>query len=222
VGQLQTGIIFDLDGTLIDSTDVIVETMNRTRVDSGFSVLDRNSYESLIGLPALTLLEDLQIPLLLKLDLLTDFRTLLRAEMEHGVKIFSGVVELLTLLQTYGYKLGIATSKPTDLAEFTVSKSELHLSRLSVQGTDGFPAKPSPDVLFHCMRRMNCKNFIMVGDRIEDMKASMAAGIKSIGVAQTSHTIFELTASGASLALKSVDELFLELQGREESFFDNL
>ncbi len=222
MGEIKTGIIFDLDGTLIDSTDAIAETMNRTRLDSGFPVLDRVFYESLIGLPALALLEDLKIPLTLKLDLLTTFRTSLRAEMEHGVKVYSGVFELLTLLQSYGYKLGIATTKPTDLAEFAVSKSELRLFRLTVQGTDGFPAKPSPDVIFHCMRKMNCKNFIMVGDRIEDMKASMAAGIKSIGIAQTSHTTFELTESGASLTLQSVRDLFLELQGKEESFFDNL
>ena len=76
-----------------------------------------------------------------------------------------------------------------------------------IQGTDGFPAKPDPTSIQKAMMRLDTESAIMIGERIEDIQAAKAAGIESIGVAQSFHNKELLRDAGAKLAFDSFIEL---------------
>jgi phosphoglycolate phosphatase len=199
--------VFDLDGTLIDSTKDISEAMNSVRAKHGYSEMDLNEYGKLVGLPAISLLEDLMVDVEIKKKLLLEFRFTLREQIIKGVSLFPGVLELIQRLSLSNVEIGIATSKPTDLAIFTISHSNLSDFDLVVQGTDDFEAKPNPEVILRCMERMSGHRFIMVGDRVEDIYAAKSAGIDAIGVAQTTHDQERLKGAGALVTFDSISEM---------------
>jgi phosphoglycolate phosphatase len=214
-------IIFDLDGTLIDSAPDISKAMNLTRVKHGFPELQKQTYDALIGLPAIHLLEDLCIGIRQKEKLLREFRNCLMDFIVLGVKLFPGVQEIVDLVDSLDIEIGIATSKPTNLARFTIENSGIGQYKWMIQGTDGFPAKPSPDVILRCMKLMESENFIMIGDRIEDMQASSAAKLPSIGIAQSIHTQSELSKHGADATFQNINELLVKIKKEKILFFDN-
>ena len=199
--------VFDLDGTLIDSTKDISEAMNSVRARHGYSQLDLNEYAKLVGLPAISLLEDLMVDVEFKKELLLEFRFALRELIMKGVPLFPGVLDLIRRLSLLNVEIGVATSKPTDLAIFTISHSDLSDFDLVVQGTDDFEAKPNPEVILRCMERMAGHRFIMVGDRVEDIYAAKSAGIDAIGVAQTTHDRQQLKGAGAFVTFDSISEM---------------
>ena len=209
-----TSFIFDLDGTLIDSASDISDVMNTIRVVHGFRALDPTEYAKLIGLPALSLLNDLGIDYDSQVRILEEFRSALRQRILERVTLFPGVLELLQRMCLAKVEVGIATSKPTDLANFTVLHSGLSIFDFVVQGTDDFEAKPNPEVILRCMKRMSGERFIMVGDRVEDVQAAKSAGIAAIGIAQTTHSQNKLKSAGAIMTFKGISEMLT----REELF----
>jgi phosphoglycolate phosphatase len=188
--------------------------MNTIRAAHGFRGLDPSEYAKLIGLPALNLLGDLGIDYESKVRILEEFRSALRQRILERVTLFPGVLELLRRMSLANVEIGIATSKPTDLATFTVLNSGLSSFHFVVQGTDDFEAKPNPEVILRCMKRMSGKRFTMVGDRVEDMQAAKSAGIAAIGIAQTTHSQENLKSAGAIMTFKGISEMLT----REELF----
>ena len=82
-----------------------------------------------------------------------------------------------------------------------------------IQGTEGFPAKPDPTCIQKAMARLGTDKAIMVGDRIEDIQAAIAAGIDSIGIAHSFHDKATLESAGAN----HVFENFLDFVHSKES-----
>ena len=214
-------IIFDLDGTLIDSASDISNAINLIRLKYGFPVRHKQAYEPLIGLPAINLLNDLHIEMNQKEKLIKEFRECLKDFIAQDVKLFPGIPELLNLLNSLDIEIGIATSKPTSLAKFTIDNSTIGEHNWKIQGTDGFSAKPSPEVVLRCMKLMDSEQFIMIGDRIEDIQAARTAKVLSIGVAQTFHTQVELSRHGADATFQNINELLAEIREKKMLFFNN-
>lgn len=219
---LGTSFIFDLDGTLIDSTADICEAMNLVRKNYGFNPLSLDEYAQLIGLPAITLLSDINVDYDFKVQLLREFRLTLRNLIQKRVTLFPGVFDLIQKLSLLQIRLGIATSKPTDMATFTISHSKLAKFVFIVQGTDDFEAKPNPEVILRCMKQMNGDQFVMFGDRVEDMQAARLAGIRAVGIAQTTHNQEQLKEAGANITFESITHMLPEIDSLLARSFDNL
>ena len=205
-------LIFDLDGTLVDSKDQIGSALNRARELFDFNPLSDQKIEELIGLPIDFFLEDLGLSTQKSLEIIAEFRRTLQISINDGNKLFAGAFEFISLSKDKGYKTGIATSKPTYLAELVIVNSDLNNLIDVIQGTDGFPAKPDPTSIQKAMMRLDTENAIMIGDRIEDIQAAKAAGIESIGIAQSFHNKELLRDAGAKLAFDS----FIELLNSDE------
>lgn len=189
--------IFDLDGTLVDSVGQIGYSINRARNDFGYKDLPSEKIMELVGLPIENFLSDLPIDKY-EIDLLiSSFREILKHEIERENIVFPGVELLLSELHKGGFKLAIATSKPTYLAELVVRNSCLYKFIDLIQGTDSFPAKPDPTCLLMVMESLGAWEAIMVGDRVEDILAARAAGIDSIGIANSFHNTQVLKFAGA-------------------------
>jgi phosphoglycolate phosphatase len=204
--------IFDLDGTLVDSVGQIKYSINRARNDFGYEDLPTEKIEEMVGLPVQNFLSDLPLDND-EIDLLIYyFREILKGEIDRENIVFPGVEQMLSKLHKDGYKLAIATSKPTYLAELVVRNSCLNQWIDLIQGTDGFPAKPDPTCLLLAMEALGASKAIMVGDRVEDILAAQAAGIDSIGIAHSFHNTKLLKSAGAVHAFDS----FLDFANSKE------
>lgn len=195
--------IFDLDGTLVDSVGQIGFILNSTRAEFGYEVLPQSYYEESLGLPLESLVSDLVITATKKSMLIKKFRENLLTEIKKADNtLFDGVVDTLSLLSKQQVNLAIATSKPTRIAREVYLHSELSEFEIFIQGTDGFPPKPSPDVIHAVLASFEGVKAVMIGDRMEDMAAAVNAGIPSIGIASSAHTQIDLKNAGAQLTFE--------------------
>ena len=200
-------LIFDLDGTLVDSSLQIFYCINEAMKVLLYPELDYETFLEKFGLPIEVILDDLNLETHQLDSLVNRFRQFLALEVQRNNIIYSGVEAFLLRARDFGFKTAIATSKPTNMAELVVNNSLLSNYIDFTQGTDDFPAKPEPDVIIKCLDYFKTRYGLMFGDRIEDVLAANLAHIPCIGVAQGHHSAAQLRQVGA---IKVYDN-FLEL-----------
>jgi len=198
-----TAFIFDLDGTLVDSSSQIRLCINRALEDFGFKALSQEIIVSKLGLPINAFLIDLYLDTDLEKKVIALFRKYLEGEICKENILYPGVQEFLSLAKLNSKKIGIATSKPTYLSKLVIQNTSIHQYVDEIQGTDDFPAKPNPEVIIRCAKTLGAERAVMFGDRVEDIQAARSAGYLSIGISQTFHTKRELLEQGASLAFSN-------------------
>jgi len=202
--------IFDLDGTLLDSTDQIARCINRAREENGYPGLNERSIIELIGLPADALVRDLSINHAQEQKIIEEFRWYLKQEISSQNKLFPCVEDFLMRCESFNIKMGIASSKPHHLVEQIIKKTNLSFYIEHFQGIDNFLGKPNPTVILKVMERIESDKYLMFGDRIEDVMAAKAAGIDCIGISQTFHTSIQLINAGAIKSFSNFCEANLE------------
>lgn len=206
----KTGFIFDLDGTLFDSESQISHAINKVRRNKGYPNFEDTELSALIGLSAVELVRDLQLPRNEEVELVKDFREELAIEIARENIMFRGARDFIKMARHIQLPIGIATSKPTYLARAVIENSKISHLVQHVQGTDNFPPKPDPSVIVHCMKSLGVQRALMFGDRREDMLSAQSAGVIGIGISQTFHTPGELIDAGATLVFAS----FIEAQDK--------
>jgi HAD superfamily hydrolase (TIGR01509 family) len=109
------------------------------------------------------------------------YRALYPARGHASTRIYPGVQETLAAL---GGRKGTATTKGTPTTRAILEQFELLSHFDHVQGTDGFPCKPEPDVLLRSMQALGADpaDCLFVGDSAADMEAGRRAGIRVCGV----------------------------------------
>ena len=205
-----TLLVFDLDGTLVDSATQILEALQVACLDFGFSPISEEQLAEKLGLPVRSIISSLNLSRTVEDEFIDYFRVVLSDRIEISNRLFDGVEDFLGKAKILGYPMAIATSKPTYIANLVVANSSLSNFIDFVQGTDGFPAKPAPDVILKCLKRFGNTKAVMMGDRIEDVLSAKAAGIPSIGIAQSYHTVNDLNQAGASLVYSSFSDLVVD------------
>lgn len=200
-------VIFDLDGTLIDSAQQITNALNLTSDFFGENRVSLGQVKSLIGKPLHEILVTLNLGVLLREQFIKKFRENLKKSIDLDNLAFPYVAELLQSIKRQGKSVGIATSKPSELAKSVVENSILNGQINFVQGTDNSLHKPHPHVIEQCMKRLGSNKALMIGDRREDLAAANAAGIKSIGIAQSSHSKNDLWLEKPLLVVDSIQDL---------------
>ena len=175
--------LFDVDGTLTDSAPDITGSV--------LEVLDRNGYpaqpvsllRTYIGRHLINLFEDI-IPGIDEAgidDLIVQYRVVYAARGHVNTRTYDGVAEMLSALP--GRK-GTATTKGTPTTRIVLEKFGLLGYFEHVQGTDGFPAKPAPDVINRGLESFGVRpeDVLFVGDSTADMAAGRAAGVRVCAV----------------------------------------
>jgi phosphoglycolate phosphatase len=190
-----------MDGTLFDSVDQIISAANSTRIEFGYESREKVSYIPFIGLPDRNLFIDLNLLESEEKNFVLKFREYLSKLIKTDNKLFNGAIEFLQRSKDSNIFVGIATTKPSALAQLVVENSKISGLVDHVQGTDNFKAKPDPTVILRCLEELKTDKAIMFGDRIEDMIAGKTAGIKSIGISQGFHSHEKLHTSGADLVV---------------------
>jgi len=113
--------------------------------------------------------------------LITDYRTIYAAREHSQTRVYAGIAEALAGIE--GLK-ATATTKGTPTTRIVLEKFGLIQYFDHVQGTDGFPAKPAPDVIHKSLDRFQVAagDVLFIGDSEADMAAGRAAGVKLCAV----------------------------------------
>ena len=204
--------IFDLDGTLFDSSEQILRAANAARNLHNHPHLSKDRADKAIGLEASELFSDLPITQTEASDLVREFRDALHKEVQLGNNTYPKATDLLRTIQEAGHVTGVATSKPQYLAEAVVTNSPLGVYVREIHGTGPARPKPEPDVVLNCFRALGVSKAFMIGDRVEDISAGIAAGVKTIGIAQTIFSKDDLLSAGADYVYTSLSELALDFE----------
>lgn len=201
-----------MDGTLVDSEMQIFDSLQNSLFLNSLKLLEFDDFRIKFGLPIEKILEShkLKNPQLEKVIL--DFRKSLNIEINKENRLFDGAFELVDLLASKGVKVGVATSKPTRLAQSVITNSELKNFNIKVVGTDKTPPKPDPWVVNECLTRLQVSKALMVGDRVEDILAGNSAGVFTCGIEQSLHKSNDFRKNGATFVFKHIRQLHDNLE----------
>lgn len=194
-------ICFDLDGTLVDSLPDIIASLRDALAEHALPVPPVEQVRPLIGLP----LDDTFTVLAPEGDvaaLSASYRRIYPTRFTRSSSPFAEVVHVLTTLRMRGYLLAVTTTKGTPMARDLVAALGLTEHLDLVQGTDGFPAKPAPDVILRALDTLGARGTWMVGDTTHDVGAGRAAGLATYAVCRP-----EATHGRPVLATASPDRL---------------
>lgn len=175
-------VLFDLDGTLVNTVPLIVESYRVAFRD----VLGREVDETFVRPYVGRTLDDVFAELDLPVErMITAYRGFNLANLEALQLDYDGVHELLATLHAAGATLGVVTSKNRPTAERSLAASGLTgVIDLVTAQADTELHKPNPDPLLHAVSRLGCRpgDCVYVGDSVWDLQAAQAAGMSAIGV----------------------------------------
>ena len=175
--------LFDIDGTLLDSADDICGAVQQVLGDAGCPPFEFAYLKSFIGFHLVDLFSDAlphYTPEQVN-DLILQYRSVYLGRGHTATRPYPGVAEALAALS--GRK-GTATTKGTPTTRAILEQFGLLRYFDHVQGTDGFPCKPAPDVIFTALAAMGARpeDCLFVGDSQADMEAGRRAGVKTCAV----------------------------------------
>ncbi|MEO8596269.1 MAG: HAD-IA family hydrolase [Candidatus Solibacter sp.] len=176
--------LFDIDGTLMDSAaDICGAVQQVLDVTSDSRPVTFDYLRSFIGRHLFDLFaEVIENPTHEKMDaMLAQYRSLYLERGHTATRVYPGVVEGLAML---GGRKGTATTKGSPTTRAVLEQFGLVQYFDHVQGTDGFPCKPAPDVIFRALDAMGAtvEDCLFVGDSAADMEAGQRAGVKTCAV----------------------------------------
>lgn len=175
--------LFDVDGTLVHSAPDICAAIQETLKGTPAPPVDDAFLTTYIGRHLIDLFTDLlpdYTPAQID-DLVTTYRGIYPARGHKSTQLFPGVQQALARLP--GRK-STATTKGTPTTRTVLELFGLLPYFHHVQGTDGFPAKPAPDVILRSVEvfGVDLDDVLMVGDSATDMAAGRAAGVRICAV----------------------------------------
>ncbi len=181
-----TTILFDLDGTLIDTNELIISTYLHTLGKYYPGKYTREDVLPFLG-PTLHEVFEGMDPGRVE-EMILEYRTFNIANHDAMVKEFAGVIETLQILKEKGYKLGIVTTKKHDVALKGVNLMKLDAFFDVVIAYDHVKkVKPDPEPIYLALEKLQAvpEEALMVGDNYHDVLAGKNAGTKTAGVAWT-------------------------------------
>lgn len=208
-------VIFDLDGTLLNTIDTITFYANKALEKFGFRTFKADDYKYFVGNGAVKLIER-------ALEaaggytkeefdkVFTYYNEIYNADSLYLTRPYDGIIDMLKKLKANGVKTGIISNKP-DFAAVDVVKKVIGEELIDIchGGRDSFPLKPDPASTLDILSELSGEKEIsaFVGDTSVDIATGKAAGLHTIGVKWGFRTEKELKEAGAEFIVDSADEL---------------
>jgi phosphoglycolate phosphatase len=212
-------IVFDCDGTLVDSQLLIVDAMRQAFQGAGLRAPERAQILRTVGLSVFEAMASLvphESPETLQ-KLTTTYREwcfTLRQQPGMQEPLFEGAAALIhDLAIRADIILGIATGKSRRGVARMLGSAGLEGAFATIQTADDAPSKPHPAMLLQAMAETGVSpaQTVMIGDTAYDMQMAASAGVSAIGVAWGYHKQAELKKAGAAFVARSFAELALLL-----------
>ncbi len=208
-------VLFDLDGTLLDTLADIGEAMNTVLSRASFPTHPIDQYKRMVGKGVRSLVEQAVPEGKFSPALLDAMRSEYHTRSDRETKPYPGVHELLDGLKTRGIPFGVLSNKPQVLTEKAVSRFLGNWEIPVVIGArDGFPLKPDPSGALEAAAKLKiaATDFIFLGDTGIDMQTARAADMRPLGALWGFRDRYELTQAGAAVLLERPQELLNHLQ----------
>lgn len=214
-------VLFDFDGTLVDSQHSIVRAFAMACRDHAIDDVDPRAIRRSIGLPlAAAIAASLPRAHRHRAEALTEsyrlaHRRLAASTPDHDA-LFPGAAEAVLALREGGAVLGIATGKGRRGLVHTLNKHGLFGHFSVLRTADDGPGKPDPFMVLSALDETGIgrADAVMVGDTAFDMAMAVNAGIPGIGVGWGYHPAEELVRAGAAAVVDSFEALLQTLRAR--------
>ena len=211
---MKRAVIFDLDGTLLNTLDDLGNAMNRVLERRGFPTHPIEAYKIFVG-DGIRMLARRCLPI----DRRSEARiTAVVADMEaeysdswnRKTRPYAGVPELLDAIRHRGLATAVLSNKPETFTIRMVHRFFPDYPFVAVRGaTDDKPRKPDPTLALEIAGALaaELKDICLLGDTRTDMETALRAGLYPIGALWGFRTLDELEASGAAAVINRPDEL---------------
>ncbi len=203
-------VVFDWDGTVMDSTHSIVVAIQSACEDVELPVPAANEASWVIGLSLESALYRC-VPTLTadKLPLFLERYRFHFLRRDPEIKLFDGIVDLLDILRARQIILGVATGKSRVGLDRVLGNMKLQTHFHATRCADESMGKPHPAMLLELMDEFNLlpDQVLMVGDTSHDIQMATNAGIDSMAVTYGAHDRSTLIESGPTVMVSSVAEM---------------
>jgi phosphoglycolate phosphatase len=212
---MKQAVLFDLDGTLLDTLEDLADAVNAVLASLGHSVHPVDAYRYFVGdgvetlmrrtLPAGAAADEALVALAVDLQ-----RAEYRQRWHAKTRAYPGVPELLSDLERRGVRMAILSNKPDsfvgEMVRFFFPKVRFEAAR---GARPGVPVKPDPGSALAVAAEMGIapEGFLYVGDTNTDMRTALAAGMLAVGALWGFRTEAELRESGAARLIAQPLEL---------------
>jgi len=202
-------ILFDLDGTLTDSGEGIINCAVMTLEHYGLPVPSREEMRVFVGPPLHDTFVKFGVPEDKTDEAIAIYRSRYVPIGAYENTPYPGIRELLTQLQKDGYRLYVATSKPEGMSIKILEHFDLakYFTKICGAATDRSRNTKEAVIAYLMEATGEKENMIMVGDTIYDVLGAKALGIPCIGVAWGYGEVADMERSGAVSIAHSVQEL---------------
>ena len=209
------GIIFDLDGTLLDTIETIAYYGNKTLGEYGFEPIETKKYNFMAGNGAKHLVKSMLAASGVEDEELfervfKDYNIAYHTDALYKTKVFDGINELISEAKNRGMKLAVLSNKPhaatVDVIEHFFEKGTFDLC---FGAREGIPLKPDPEPALAVAKELGlaCGECIYVGDTDVDMKTGKGAGFYTVGVLWGFRERQELEEHGADMIISKPTDI---------------
>ena len=207
-------IVFDLDGTLLNSLEDLADSANNVLEQHRFPTHPVDAYRYFVGDGVRKLIERI-LPMEERTDARIEqcrqeFVAYYKVHMEDKTSAYKGITELLTELKKRRLKVAVATNKVHIAVKPLMEKYFPGIQFDSMIGQrEGVPVKPAPQIMYDILKETGCEpsETLHVGDTATDMQLAHNAGITPVGVLWGYRPLEELQEAGARYIIEHPLEL---------------
>lgn len=204
-------LIFDWDGTLLDSVDWIVACLQNAAAESGLPVPSATAARAVIGLSLDTALRTVFPGIATDAvdPLMAAYRRHFFSRQLTPADLFEGVADMLAELREAGFRLAIATGKARRGLDDALERTGLESFFETTRCADETASKPDPAMVYEILAATGtpAHRGVMIGDSIHDLRMAANAGIAGIAVTSGANSREELTGFKPLTCLERVVEL---------------
>ena len=205
-------VLFDLDGTVLDTVEDIADSLNRALENHGFARISTAQAESFLGNGTRRLVElalPESCPECVKEDVIEEYRGLYDRFCHEKTRPYRGMVELIKALKAAGVKTAIVSNKPDSMVQTLERVYYPGVPDIVLGEREGLARKPAPDMVQFALKAIGAEagRSIYVGDTEVDILTARNAGLGCISVPWGFRSREQLEKAGADPIADTVEEL---------------
>lgn len=209
---MKNTVIFDLDGTLLNTLDDLTDSVNFALGEMGCPLHTADEVRMMVGHSVIYLIEQALPKGTDKVTFdrcLATFEAHYKTNMHNKTAPYDGVMQMLDKLSTAGYKLAVVSNKPDVFTKELVSELFGEYIPLAIGRSETVARKPAPDMLLLAVEQLgsDLESTVYVGDSEVDVETSINAGVDCIGCLWGFRDEQTLRTAGATTLILSPYEL---------------